>query len=124
MKLVYVIGPLRSDNAEKRNSNIKRAGQVALDFWEAGFAVICPHLNSNMAGNLNSLDEQVFVDGDLVMLKHCDFAVVLDGWDGSIGSIGEIDFCAENSIPYYFLRNTKGLITSFKTTQLIKEMEA
>ena len=46
-------------------------------------------------------DEQDFLDGDLELIKRCDFVVAIDGWLDSEGSRGEMDFCGLNNISRY-----------------------
>lgn len=96
MKLVYIIGPLRAATLYDRIKNLRAAEAVAVELWKAGFAVICPHLNTGLLSG--ACPEQNFLDGDIEMLRHCDFAFALPGWQYSEGSKNEVDFCNKNDI--------------------------
>ena len=96
MKLVYIIGPLRASSLYKRIQNIRTAEKFAIELWSAGFAVICPHLNTGMLSGV--CPEQYFLNGDIEMLRRCDFAFALKGWQDSIGSRNEVDYCNANNI--------------------------
>ena len=98
-----MIGSLRADNLWKVRENIRRAEEVAALLWQSGFAVICPHLNTGSM--MGVCPEENFLSGDLVMLKHCDFAVVVGNYQTSEGSLGEINFCLRRinpPIPIYY----------------------
>lgn len=88
MKLAYVIGPYRAQNAWEREQNIRRAEEVALELWRLGFAVICPHTNTRFFDG--AADDSIWLAGDLEILRRCDLAVVIPGWDKSRGSRAEI----------------------------------
>lgn len=107
MKIVYVIGPLRADCIDDFNDNMNAARQAALELWKAGFAVICPHLNSGELGennkDVNRCSEEILMKGSLKLLSLCDFAVVLDGWKDSCGSMIEIGYCVQNNKPIYYI---------------------
>ena len=99
MKLCYIIGPLRAEDVYDRIKNIRRAEEAAVILWASGFAVICPHLNTGLLSGI--CDENTFLQGDLEILKHCDFAVTVGNWRLSSGSVGEVDFCNKHNIPVY-----------------------
>ena len=100
MKRAYVIGPYRADTISDVSQNIEAARSAAEELWRAGFAVFCPHLNSAFMDGV--APDQVFLEGDLAWLRFADFAVAIDGFAHSNGSIGEIDFCSKNNIPVFF----------------------
>ena len=99
MKVAYIIGPLHASSVHNRIKNIRKAEEFSIALWSAGFAVICPHLNSGLLQGAS--DEQNFIDGYLELLKRCNFAVALDGWTNSKGSLHEIEYCRKNKISIY-----------------------
>lgn len=97
MKVVYVAGPYRSSEGPWGvRSNIDLATRVARELWFMGFAVICPHANTAwMDGPQTSTNEygaacgpgdQVFLDGDLEILKRCDAIILVGEWEKSEGA--------------------------------------
>ena len=91
--MCYIIGPIRSKwGLIGRLINVWRGRQAAVKLWKAGFAVICPHVNSLTIAMVIP-DEDEIVKLDLEIIKRCDFIVVLEGWGGSKGSRVELAFC-------------------------------
>jgi nucleoside 2-deoxyribosyltransferase len=99
MKLAYVAGPYRAKTKLGIIINILRAQKVAKELWKAGYAVICPHMNSALMDTV--APEKNFLEGDIEILKHCDVLVVVKGWQHSSGTLNEIDFAHRNGIPVY-----------------------
>ena len=88
MKLAYVAGPYRAPTAAQRQDNIHRARKAAESLWRAGYAVLCPHMNSaNMDG---IVDDEVFLQGCLEMVRRCDLVWLLPGWRASEGAVREV----------------------------------
>jgi hypothetical protein len=103
MKLIYIIGPFRAENSWLVEQNIRRAEEVALQLWQKGFAVICPHTNTRFFDG--AAHDKNFLNGDLEILKRCDAALCIQGWMNSIGSCREKDFCFTNRIALYYSVN-------------------
>jgi nucleoside 2-deoxyribosyltransferase len=99
VKLIYIIGPFRAENTWLIEQNIRRAEEAALQLWQKGFAVICPHTNTRFFNG--AAPDENFLEGDLEILKRCDAALCVDGWMNSIGSCKERAFCNENKIAIY-----------------------
>ena len=99
-KVAYVAGPIRSKWRIKRWINILRARKVAIELWNAGFAVICPHLNS--ATLRHRVNEEQIVKADLLLVERSDFMVLVKGWRTSRGVEGEILHANYIEIPVYF----------------------
>lgn len=93
MKVAYVIGPIRSKwGIIGRLINVWRGRQAAAKLWKAGFAVICPHLNSFTIA-MAIPDEDKIVECDLEIVSRCDFAVTCGRCYTSAGARAEIDHC-------------------------------
>ena len=83
MIVVFVSGPYRG-NVEH---NIIAARRVAVNLWRQGYAVICPHLNTaNFDAIYPDIKDDVWLTGDLELLKRCDAICMVDGWEKSEGS--------------------------------------
>ncbi|MGL4514789.1 MAG: DUF1937 family protein [Lacipirellulaceae bacterium] len=88
MKVVYVAGPYRADSEWEIEQNFRRAERVALQVWLAGCACICPHKNTARFGG--AAPDDLWLEGDLEMVRRCDAIVCVDGWERSIGAQGEV----------------------------------
>lgn len=97
--LMYVAGPYSADTAEGVLKNIEAARQGALELWQEGHAVICPHLNTqHMETDLSY--EQVLA-GDMVMIARCDALYMLRDWERSPGAQREFNYAKDRGIPIY-----------------------
>lgn len=85
--IVYVAGPYRAENIAGIHYNINRARMVAMELWELGFTVFCPHLNSQFMDGIIPDDE--WLKRDLVLLRRCDVITLTPQWDFSEGASGE-----------------------------------
>ena len=97
MKLCYVAGAYRSDTEAGVRRNIEAAREVAEQLWNVGFAVHCPHLNNAFMGGI--VADEVFLAGDIEILRRCDLLVTVEGWTQSAGAVGEERFARINGIP-------------------------
>jgi len=109
MKVLYLAGPYRAPTLRGIINNIRKAEKVAIALWQAGFAVICPHLNTALFDGV--CDDKVFLEGDLEILKRCDIVVVLPGWEDSEGTRKEIALAEKLGIPILKLEDIPGFKT-------------
>ncbi|MBA4420283.1 MAG: hypothetical protein C0391_03975 [Anaerolinea sp.] len=102
--LIYLAGPIRPYNNRTMRENVDAAKEIALELWQKGFAVICPHANTDLPTELADklCNEKIWLDGDLEMLGRCDALVVLPGWEWSKGTQGEIEFAKAKWIPVFY----------------------
>ena len=96
MKVAYIAGPYRGKSERAVVENIRHAEKYALKDWQMGYAVICPHLNTQLFGGL--APDEVWLDGDLEILRRCDLCVMIPGWDNSSGARAERVFALEHGI--------------------------
>lgn len=96
--LIYVAGKYSGEV----DTNIAEARKVALALWDAGHAVICPHLNTaHFEQDCRATYEQ-YLEGDLNMVARVDALVMVPGWEESKGARGEHDYAQELYIPIYY----------------------
>lgn len=88
MKLVYISGPYSAPTINGVHDNIERARAAAVDLWQKGYAVICPHLNSAYMDGVASWE--TFMEADLLILSKCDAIYMLPGWEKSTGARMEL----------------------------------
>lgn len=99
MKVVYIAGPYRAKNEWNVVCNIRAAERLALEVWRAGAVALCPHKNTALFGG--AADDSVWLKGDLELLRRCDAVILTEDWLESSGTIDEVIFAIEHSIPVF-----------------------
>ena len=112
MYMIYVAGPIRAITEWERTQNIRKAEAVALELWKAGYAVHCPHKNTE--GMSGACPEGTFLAGDLEILSRCDAMVLLEGWETSVGSKNEVLHANERRIPVVLAYSNLGYIIDLR----------
>ena len=106
MKVVYIIGPFRAENAWEIEQNIRRAEEIALEILRAGAAVICVHTMCRFYQG--AAQDDVWLKADLELLRRSDAAYVMPAIWRSAGSQDEVKLCEELKIPTFgHLENIK-----------------
>lgn len=98
-KLVYIAGPYRAATERAVVENIRNAEAVALMVWQAGHYALCPHMNTALFGG--ACPDEVWLAGDLEMLRRCDAVVVCPGWHASSGTKAEVAEAKARGIPVF-----------------------
>lgn len=88
MPVIYVAGPFRGPSHWAIAENIRNAERLALEVWKLGAAAICPHANT--AHFQDAAPDQVWLEGDLELLRRCDAIIVTDDWGRSTGARAEV----------------------------------
>ncbi len=99
MKVIYIAGPFRSKTEWGRQQNIREAERYALEVWVRGAAAICPHKNTEHFEG--SAPDQLWIQGDLEILRRCDAVLFLPTWRMSQGAILERSYAEERGIPVF-----------------------
>ena len=100
MKVIYVSGPVRAKTEWGFYQNARRAEDAALQLWAKGWVVICPHKNTERFTGY--LPDQVWLDGDLVLVERSDAICMINGWERSEGANMEYARAIEQGITIYF----------------------
>lgn len=79
--LIYLSGPYRGNIAK----NIEAARRVAVELWEQGYTVICPHLNTAFFERDCKITDD-YIRRDLEIVSRCDAVILLPGWQCSEGA--------------------------------------
>jgi hypothetical protein len=93
--LIYLAGKYSGDIAE----NIQRAREVAIELWQKGYAVICPHLNTANFEEDCKCAYDDYIKGDLQIVSRVDAVVLLPGWQDSNGAKLEAVHAKQHGIP-------------------------
>ena len=107
-KVVYVAGPFRcaSTHAPGQQDhwgihhNIMNAMAYALEIWRMGAAAVCPHGNTFCFQN--AAPDDVWLTGDLAILRKCDAVYMLPTWQQSSGARAERDFAVNEGVPVFY----------------------
>lgn len=99
MKLIYVAGPYRAPSEWELVANIRRAEDIAIELWQIGLAVICPHKNTAFFGG--ATDDEVWLAGDREMIRRSDAVYAMERWEQSSGSRTEIELARQLGIPIF-----------------------
>lgn len=97
--LIYIAGPYRATNAWEIEQNIRRAEELALRVWEAGYPCICPHTNTRFYQG--ALPDSDWLEGDLEILKRCDAVLLTPDWAASFGARNEVAAAKRLGLPVF-----------------------
>jgi nucleoside 2-deoxyribosyltransferase len=100
MKLIYVAGPYRADNAWEVEQNIRRAEELAFRVAEAGAMPACPHTMTRYWDG--TLTDEFWLEGTLELLRRCDAVVLVHDWGRSVGTRGELAEAQRLDIPVFY----------------------
>ena len=99
--LIYTAGPYSGDI----DANIAEARKWAILLWEAGHAVVCPHLNTAHMDKDCKASYEDYIAGDLKMVARCDAIFMLPNWEQSKGAKIEHAYALAHDIPVYLWDN-------------------
>lgn len=136
MKLIYLSGPIRDRRGVYYvRKNIRRAEKAMVKLCRMGFAVICPHKNTELLDgciyghqlskdNFNKKtfssssltpgktcplgdDGEFWIQMDLEILRRCDLIVTLKGYEESSGCLEEVAEASKHKIPHLHFQDKK-----------------
>jgi hypothetical protein len=103
--IVYTAGPyqeIRNYHGQciiSKKHNIKVARLIAMDLWDDGYIVICPHLNTLDFEYFTAGGNESYAEGDLEIVARMDALVMLPNWYLSKGAILEKEHAEKLNIP-------------------------
>jgi len=116
MAVIYVAGPYGQKTAKNGvedisgvDRNIQQAREIAIKLWEAGYAVICPHLNTQHFELDCKLDHAGYLAGDFEIIERCDAVVMTPDWVDSAGATMEREHAISLGIPVFVYPDLDGL---------------
>lgn len=92
--IVYISGKYSGDV----DKNIRNARNKAIELWNLGYTVLCPHNNTSHFSETEECSYDDYIEGDLQLLSRCDTIYMLEGWDESKGAKIERDFARMQGI--------------------------
>lgn len=99
--LIYVAGRYRAATREAVAANIEAARQVGIQAARLGWYPVIPHANTaHMELDLQH-DDEFWLGGTLELMTRCDAVVLVDGWEGSVGTHGEIAKADQINLPVF-----------------------
>jgi len=105
--IAYVAGPYRAKTRIGVILNIIRARTVAVELWNMGLAVICPHSNTALFDG--RISDKAVLAGDIEILKRCDIVVCQGKWWESKGTMDERAIAIQCKIPVYEWEDELGM---------------
>lgn len=95
--IVYLAGKYSGDI----EANIDYARDLAIELWEEGYTVICPHLNTAHFETDCDLTYEEYLQGDFEIILRCDAVVMMPNWRDSAGATQEYEWAMRHSVPVY-----------------------
>lgn len=118
---VYIAGPYRGKASHDArgyfaiDANINRAKEAAATLARLGIPFFCPHLNSAhfevIAPDVKSV---YWLEMDMVFVDLASVLWILEGWEDSGGTLGEIERAKENQQPVFYHFELSELVAFWK----------
>jgi hypothetical protein len=101
MKVLYVSGKYRDDRGPWYvKKNIEAAADVAIQLWQIGYCVICPHQNT--AFFEGPIQDPRIIAGDCELVRRSDGIVMVPGWEESQGAKIEMYEAHKGQKPIFY----------------------
>ena len=117
--IMYISGKFSdADNLHGIEQNILTASRYALEAWEKGWAVICPHKNTSGFQH-TSLPYNIWIDGDLSFIdrmdpKKGDVILMLPGYRDSKGAMMELKAAIKKGLVVHFVSTLEGVLPAMR----------
>lgn len=95
--LVYVAGPYRAPTTWEVHKNIHNARLWGAALAKAGAYPVIPH--SNTAHMDGAASDQLWLSGTMELMRRCDGAIFISGWEQSKGSMAEMEEAKRLELP-------------------------
>lgn len=97
--VVYIAGPFRGAHDYERKLNRDRAEALAFLVWSAGAIALCPHMNT--AHFDGALHDDIWLEGDLELLRRSDAIALTTDWQRSSGATAEYEEALNRHMPVF-----------------------
>lgn len=103
MLQIYVAGRYRGPTRDAIELNIQAARHIGRLCLEKGWYPQIPCNNTNHFEHLlPDVDDQVYIEGTLEMMRRCDAVVLIPGWRQSKGAVGEVQEAIRLGMPIFY----------------------
>jgi len=99
--LIYVAGRYRAATRAAVAQNIEQARLLGIDAARLGWYPVIPHCNTAHMEDDLPHDDDFWLAGTLELMTRCDAVVLVDGWETSEGTAGEIARADQMRLPVY-----------------------
>jgi hypothetical protein len=99
MIVVYIAGPFRAATPWLIEQNIRRAEAVGLEVAKLGCCPVIPH--SQYRFFQNSMPDEFWLQATLEQVSRCDALMLVEDWNNSVGTRGEVKRAYELKIPAF-----------------------
>lgn len=88
MRVIYIAGPYRAKTGHLVEQNIRRAEKAMEEVAALGLVPLCPHtMTRHFDGTFT---DEYWLGATLELMFRCDALVLVDGWERSAGTLGEL----------------------------------
>jgi hypothetical protein len=98
--VIYIAGPYRAETPRRVLANIWKAQEAALLVWKSGGVAICPHSNSYLFDG--EAPNDVWLAGDLELLRRSDAVLMVGAWQASQGACAEHQLAVDLGLPIFY----------------------
>ncbi len=99
MKTVYIAGAFRADDHWTMAQNIHKAREYGMEVMLLGAVAIIPH--SMFSAFHGTITEEFWIKVTKKLLRMCDSAFFMPGWQSSDGAQGEWDDAGDRGQPRF-----------------------
>lgn len=100
LPVIYIAGPYRAETPWRVLANIRTAQEAALRIWKLGGVAICPHSNTGLFDG--ECTEDVWLTGDMELLRRCDAVLMIGEWQKSQGACAERQLAEDLGLPVFY----------------------
>jgi nucleoside 2-deoxyribosyltransferase len=103
--VIYVAGPFRAtlpnghQDAWGIQQNVMQAMALGLEIWKLGHVALVPHANTMFFQNAAGTADDVWLDGDLELIRRCDAVLFTPDFERSAGARAEEAFAKGLGVP-------------------------
>jgi hypothetical protein len=101
LPLVYIAGPFSGPDRHSVDLNIKAAEAASLLVARLGAAPVCPHANTANPAFESAQGYEFWIEATAELLRRCDGAVFIWGWESSSGARKEYALAFGLGIPCF-----------------------